>query len=66
MRDYSTGVTGIEKYFYTNDDSTYNVYFDQPKFLLDRFGTLEFVVDNPHDNHVVTSHASWNTRWAPK
>jgi hypothetical protein len=64
-KDFSPGIIGIEKYHYSNDDSTYNLYFEQPKFLVDRFGTREFVVFNPGDQHLMLSHASWNTRWSP-
>lgn len=62
-RDYNVGIIGIEKYHYTYDDTTYNLYFEQPRFLLDQFGTREFVVYNPKDKHLMISHASWNARW---
>lgn len=65
-KDYSAGIRGIEKYHYANDNTTYNLYFEQPKFLLDQFGTREFVVYNPSDNHLMISHASWNARWEPE
>lgn len=65
-RDYNTGIRGIEKYHYTYDEVTYNLYFEQPKFLWDKFGTREFLVYNPKDNHLLISHASWNARWEPQ
>jgi hypothetical protein len=40
--------------------STYNLYFEQPKLLLDQFGTREFVVYNPQDSHLLLSHTSWH------
>ena len=65
-KDYSVGIRGIEEYHYTYDNTTYNLYFEQPKFLLDQFGTREFVVYNPTDNHLMISHASWNAQWEPE
>lgn len=65
-KDYNVGIRGIEKYHYTYDNTTYNLYFEQPKFLLDQFGTREFVVYNPNDSHLMISHASWNARWEPE
>lgn len=64
-KDYKTGVTGIEKYYYTYDDTTYNIYFEQPRFFFDQFGTREFVVYNPKDNHLMLSHASWHMLLEP-
>lgn len=64
-KDYKTGMVGIEKYHYTFDDTTYNLYFAQPRFFFDRFGTQEFVVYNPKDNHLMLSHSSWNMSFSP-
>jgi hypothetical protein len=64
-KDYNTGIIGIEKYHYSYRDTTYDLYFEQPKFLIDRFGAREFVVYNPNDSHLMISHASWNARWGP-
>lgn len=64
-KDYETGIVGIEKYHYSHDDSTYNLYFEQPRFLWDQFGTIECVVYNPKDNHVILSHASWHMLLGP-
>lgn len=65
-KDYETGIIGIEKYHYTYDDSTYNLYFEQPRFLFDQFGTREFVVYNPKDNHLMLSHSSWHMLLGPQ
>lgn len=59
-KDYKTGIRGIEKYHYTFDEDTYNLFFEQPKFFFDRFGTRELVVYNPNDNHLMLSHSSWH------
>jgi len=64
-RDFKTGIRGIEKYYYTYDADTYHLYFEQPRFFLDQFGTREMVVYNPHNKHVILSHASWNIHFSP-
>ena len=53
-KDYSTGVIGIEKFHYEPSGDAYNLFFEQ---FSDRFGTREFVVYNPGDRQVMTSHA---------
>lgn len=58
-KDYSTGITGIEKYNYTYDNNSFNIYFEQPRFFFDQVGTREFVVYNPNDNHLMMSHTAW-------
>ncbi len=58
-RDYRTGVVGTEGYLYAPQGDSYNLSFEQPRFLLDRFGTREWIVYNPHDTHRVYSHAAW-------
>lgn len=58
-RDYRAGVIGIEGYIYVPQGNSYNLSFEQPRFLLDRFGTREWVVYNPRDEHRVYSHAGW-------
>lgn len=65
-KDYKTGILGVEKYHYTNNVETYNLFFEQPRFFFDQFGTREFVVYNPKDQHVILSHASWNMRLEPQ
>lgn len=65
-KDYHTGVKGVEKYCYAYDDSTYNLYFEQPRFLFDQFGVREMVVYNPADEHQILSHASWHMHLTPE
>ena len=50
-KDYSPNVVGFEKYLYTQQGNGYNLSFEQPRLLLDRFGTREWVVYNPRDEH---------------
>jgi hypothetical protein len=58
-KDYFPDVVGVEKYIYAPHRKGYNLYFEQPRFLLDRFGTREWVVFNPLDENSVYSHTSW-------
>jgi hypothetical protein len=58
-KDYYPSVVGIEKYHYAPDGDTYNLFFEQPRFLLDNLGTREFVVYNRLDEHAMISHTSW-------
>jgi hypothetical protein len=59
-KDFETGINSIEKFHYSNDNTTYNLYFEQTKFFFDNFGTKEFVVFNPNDNHLMISHTIWH------
>lgn len=52
--DFKTGVTGIRQYYYEPHADAYNLVFEQFNY---RFGTREFVVYNPRDEHVMTAHA---------
>jgi len=63
--DYKTGITGIDVYHYAADKTTFNLYFEQPRFLFDQLGTRELVVYNPTDNHVILSHAVWHLQMTP-
>ena len=56
--DYETGVVGIERHTYARRGDAYNVFFLLPSFLLEDFGTREFVVYNPRDEHTITSHTN--------
>jgi hypothetical protein len=56
--DYDTGVVGIERHTYARRGDAYNVFFLLPGFLLKDFGTREFVVYNPRDEHTITSHTN--------
>ncbi len=58
-RDYNPDVIGVEQYLYMSRGEAYNLSFEQPRFLLDRFGTREWVVYNPRDEHRVYSHTAW-------
>jgi membrane-bound metal-dependent hydrolase YbcI (DUF457 family) len=52
--DHSPSLIGIDQYRYEPSGDAYNIVFEQ---LNNRFGTREFVVYNPRDEHVMTSHA---------
>lgn len=52
--DFKTGVIGIRQYHYEPHGEGYNLVFEQFNY---RFGTREFVVYNPRDEHVMTAHA---------
>ena len=58
-KDYNPDIVGVEKYLYAPYGNSYNLFFEQPRFLLDRLGTREWVVYNPLDEHRVYSHAAW-------
>lgn len=64
-KDYQPDIKGIEQYHYIGEDTTYNLYFEQPRFFFDRFGTREVVVYNPTDDHQMLSHASWHMLLSP-
>lgn len=53
--DYVPKVIGIREYRYEPHGEGYNLVFEQFNY---RFGTREFVVYNPRDEHVMTAHAS--------
>jgi len=57
--DYSPGVVGVETYFYAPSGESFNLSFEQPRFVPDRMGTREWVVYNPRDEHQMFSHAAW-------
>lgn len=58
-KDYYPDVAGVEKYLYAPHRKAYNLSFEQPRFLLDKPGTREWVVYNPLDENSVYSHAAW-------
>lgn len=58
-KDYFPDVVGVEKYLYAPYKKGYNLSFEQPRFLLDKFGTREWVVYNPLDENRVYSHTAW-------
>ena len=53
-RDYSPGIVAIDRYQYEKRGEAFNLAFEQPAL---NFGTREFVVYNPRDEQVFTSHA---------
>ena len=53
--DYKTGVIGIKEYVYEPSGDAYNLVFEQIALAV---GTREFVVYNPRDEQVMTSHAN--------
>ena len=53
--DFKPDVIGIPQYRYEPHGESYNLVFEQFNY---RFGTREFVVYNPRDEHVMTAHAS--------
>jgi hypothetical protein len=58
-KDFEPSVVGVEKFHYAPNGDAYNLFFQQPRFLLDNLGTQEFVMYNKLDEHVMTSHAAW-------
>jgi hypothetical protein len=65
-KDYHPSVVGIEQYHYAPNEDAYNLFFEQPTFLLDNLGTREFVVYNKLDEHVIPSHVYWILIWTPE
>ena len=55
LPDFKPGVIGIPEYRYEPHAEAYNLVFEQ---FIHRFGTREFVVYNPRDEHVMTAHTS--------
>jgi hypothetical protein len=58
-KDYYPDVVGIEKFHYAPYGKSYNLFFEQPRFLFDNIGTREWVVYNPNDEHRMFSHTAW-------
>jgi hypothetical protein len=58
-KDYDPDVVGVEKFHYAPYGESYNVFFEQPRFLFDNIGTREWVVYNPKDEHRMYSHTAW-------
>lgn len=57
-KDYKPDVIAVEKYLYAPQGKGYNLSFEQPRFLLDQFGTREWVVYNPLDENSMYSHTA--------
>lgn len=64
--DYEPMVVGIEKFQYAPVGKAYNLFFEQPRFILDNIGTREFVVYNNLDEQTMISHASWILLLSPE
>lgn len=64
--DYDPGVVGIQQYRYSASRDGYNLFFEQPLFLLDGIGTREFVVYNSRDEHLLVSHDAWILELGPE
>lgn len=58
-KDYYPDVIGIDKFHYSPFGESYNLFFEQPRFLFDNVGTREWVVYNPNDEHRMFSHTAW-------
>ena len=58
-KDYYPDVVAIEKFHYSPHDVSYNLFFEQPRFLFDNIGTREWVVYNPNDEQRMYSHTAW-------
>ena len=65
-KDYYPDVVGIEKFHYAKYEDTYNLFFEQPRFFFDNWGTREFVVYNKQDKHIMLSHTSWILIFTPE
>ena len=65
-KDYYPQTVGVEKYHYLPFGDSYNLSFEQPRFLFDAIGTREWVVYNPKNEHRVYSHTSWFLLLSPE
>lgn len=65
-KDYYPQSVGVDKFHYLPFGNSYNISFEQPRFLLDIIGTKEWVVYNPKDEHRVYSHTSWFLLLSPE
>jgi len=65
-QDYQPSVIGINQYYYEPSGDAYNLFFEQPTFLLANPGTREFVVYNKRDQQTMIAHDSDILRWTPE
>lgn len=65
-KDYYPDVVGVEKFHYAPHGDAYDLFFEQPRFFFDNFGTREFVVYNKLDEHRMMSHTSWIMIFTPQ
>ena len=61
--DYKAGIIGVSTYQYEPNGNAYNLFFEQPAL---HFGTREFVMYNPLDEHRFTSHRMDLLRLGPE
>lgn len=64
-KDYYPSVISIDQFHYAPNGEAYNLFFEQPRFLLDNIGTREFVMYNKLDEHLMLSHAGWILELSP-
>lgn len=64
--DYQSSVIGVDRYHYAPNGDAYNLYFQQPTFLIDNFGTREIVMYNRRDEQIMPSHVYWILLWSPE
>lgn len=64
-KDYHPSVVGIDQFHYAPNGDAYNLFFEQPTFLMD-FGLREIVMYNKRDEHVMASHVAWILEGAPE
>lgn len=65
-QDYDPRVVGIAQYHYAPNGDAYNLFFEQPRVLLDALGVREIVMFNGQDQHDMVSHDSDILRWTPE
>jgi hypothetical protein len=65
-KDYYPEIVGVEKYHYSPYGDSYNLFFEQPRFLLDNLGTREWVVYNPDDDQRMYAHTAWFLLLSPQ
>ena len=65
-KDYDPSVVAVERFHYSPHGEAYSLFFEQPRFVHDQFGTREFVVYNPRDEHLIVSHTAWMLRHPPE
>jgi hypothetical protein len=53
-KDYHPGVMGVDRYHYAPHRDAYNLYFEH---VSEQLGIREFVIYNPRDEQIMTSHA---------
>lgn len=65
-QDYHPSMMGIDQYHYARHGEAYQVFFQQPRFLVGEFGAREIVMYNKLDEHLAPSHAYWILLWTPE